>query len=370
MKYMYIFEMIFLMFFSLTNFNKKMYMGIVLISISFYAYIYDPPVTFDLYRHFLALDSIRLYGEYSLVYLTAPLSREYFFLIAKFNDNHLLPVVTSLLIYLISFFVINKACKKFGVVGNRELFVIFLFVALYEYPLMLSNIRYPLALALFSLFFYYDVFEQKKYFRMLYILLLFLHPGTAILIGLRILSCLKRRYIFLILMVGTIAAYLIGDNLLIIVLNIIAPVLNNDVFVTGMHDMFLNYTSEDAFRVAPVMLVPEILRSIFLLAVIVSVKCFCKENFIKYNDFFVFCSLGIFVAYITLLTGISNGNIFSRIGVYYPIMSVFSFIVLTGKLGNSNLFNIKIITLSYIFLFFLVLWGKIYEIDFFPFLKL
>lgn len=206
------------------------YFGVCAIILSVLYFFYVPPFEDDLYRHYELLEIIKdmslrdilinntisdndLYNSYlisSKIYLL------YLFFISKLPVIGFLPVVTTFIIYFLSF----KRIRKTAIEINAPRIAIILgflsFLCMTDYR-DFSCIRNMLAYALFSYTIYEDLVNNKnKYISFLfYGLLCLLHMSCVVLLGLRILLVfspkkgLRNFFIIAILSVYTLTPYLL-----------------------------------------------------------------------------------------------------------------------------------------------------------------
>ncbi len=368
MQYIFMIGMIVSLFFSFFKINPKLYSAILISFYSYFAYIYDPPENFDLYRHFGNLELLRVYGEQSLVYVTAPLSRYYFWIISYLHNDHLLPFFTIICIYSISFYAIHKLCCRYGMSITYENKIIFFYFAIFEYALAISNIRYPLAVMLVLIIYSTELQKKSLLLSFLYIVPALLHPGTLGLIVIKFLAGLKKIKFFLcIICLG--GGMVFFEKISSVLLSYSLSFFGNAILVFSVQELFVNYTSKDAFLVAPVMLIPDIMKSLFLIFMIAfSVRC--KKDKDNLNKFSL---IVLTFAYLSLITGVSNGNIFNRLSWVFPFL-IATYLIRTISIleKNGDYYRIKCFVLfiySSCSILWSVLWLKIYYIDFFPYIK-
>lgn len=178
------------------------------------------------------LDIIRMYNEMSIlnkfgwngleVYGEAPLSKFYLYTISLSNINRLLPIVNVLCVYFSILYVINKIGIKFNISNKIRCLAILYISMSIGYFSVTTNIRHPLAIALFFCVLIYDLIEKKnKIFCFIgYVITILIHPSMIILLLLRMLCNISLKYsLTLIVCLGFICINY-WDNILFFMLNI------------------------------------------------------------------------------------------------------------------------------------------------------
>ena len=371
MQYIFILGIIIIGVMSVLPVDKKIYMLIIVTFLSYFAYIFSPPVTFDLYRHFDSLEKLRMYGEDSLVYVTAPLSRYFFWSISYLGDNHMLPLVTCIMIYGISFYSLKIICDYYDISRLGKI-IIFLYVAMFEYPMSFINIRFPISVSIFLLAFIIENLKQhKKIGLILYLVSLFFHPGIFLLLIIRFLAKFNYKKLSFVIMPFCFVMIIFQQEILSFLFSFFLRYFGNAVFIFGIQEMISGYTNEHAFKVAPVMLLPDVIRSLFLIVVLIMLPKI-KVSTKKANDIINrFCLYALGFSYITLITGFSNGNFFARIAYVFPMLGVICLAsgIAKNKYRNFN-FTRNYFLITYLFVF--ALWSvfllKTYHIILFPFI--
>ena len=189
--------MIFIVYGAILFFNipAKYYLSSFAFVLSLLAYGYDPLRAYyeygiytDLFRIFNDIDMFRLYGDGYVAYMAAPLSRLYVSLFALFPENSLIAAVSALLFYGISFTILYRIGRAENADEKAIAAAGFLLVAITNYSVVIGNIRYPIATAIFVGLLYLDVHRHSIKAKMLYLFLPLFHPGSIIYLLMRSFS--------------------------------------------------------------------------------------------------------------------------------------------------------------------------------------
>lgn len=173
------------------------------------SYFINPSPTIDLARYFQKMEmlagfSLNHFLNYYDLSAKLDLSNWFLFFISKLNNVHLLPFIVMTFVYTVIFYMIldNSVRKQ---ISNKGVFLqIVIILSFLSFPGITSNIRNISAFVLFMFGFYLEVYHQKKSTQVwgMYILSVMLHKTAAILIIIRILSCvivkLKNRKILIV----------------------------------------------------------------------------------------------------------------------------------------------------------------------------
>ena len=190
------------------NIPAKYYLSSFAFVLSLLAYGYDPLRAYyeygiytDLFRIFNDIDMFRLYGDGYVAYMAAPLSRLYVSSFALFPENSLIAAVSALLFYGISFTILYRIGRAENADEKAIAAAGFLLVAITNYSVVIGNIRYPIATAIFVGLFYLDVHRHSIKAKLLYLFLPLFHPGSIIYLLMRSVTRRKMFFVFLFFMV-------------------------------------------------------------------------------------------------------------------------------------------------------------------------
>lgn len=350
---------LYILFFTLifVNIDAKKYIIFIVITLSILAYNFDPIYAYsygesyytDLIRIFNEMESFRqLNDEY--LYESAPLSRAYIWLFAMLNNDNLLILFTCIFVYTIGLSSIYKIGKRNKCSNRIILFSIFMSVSLYNYLLVISNIRYLLALTIFFVILYLDLVNRKKLYWIGYVIDILFHPGIILFVIIRFLITNKIKYTVLFLFFIYLCFNFFIENIFSILINI------SDVFFSGLQSKMLVYKEISNFS-QPILsfYVFSIIQLVTLSIVIYDIKKYITMDYFKGYERFV--NMGIIIIIISVLL-LSNYQIFYRITailyLYLPVVSML------------DLMNLKIqkkkytAILRYIIFYILILVNLVY----------
>lgn len=280
--------------------SKMSYRGIWILNfaccivLSFFAYHLFPLKALDIYRYYTQIDIAMQSGVNFILqhddFVTLPFAGLYVSLFVVLGNKFLLPAVTCFIYYFfISSVVIkyarNNQKSKYGLV----LFLI-AFYLISNYLGVISGIRNPMAISLFCYILYKDLILKSNFTKCVfgYVSLCLFHPSTIILVIIRLLIFLDKKYdkiICLVLLYWT----LLKTNLISFLLKI-----SNNSFIMLLSEKLISYDSTEANAVANVSLY-TIVYLVFYLSGILTYfiyKKYCsqsiKENTTAFNRFLIF----------------------------------------------------------------------------------
>ncbi|WP_024860107.1 hypothetical protein [Ruminococcus flavefaciens] len=189
--------------------NSKMYVATAVILLSVIAYLFDPIKAWiengnytDLYRFFQDMEAFRVYGwngdrEYfSTTYNNLPLVKMFLYFISLLGNFRFLSLITCLIVY--GFFgklLCDIQCDemrdaRFASTG------MFMFIAMENFKVAITNIRMPIGMTLFCLILYYDMVKKKSPLICFacYFALLTIHSVFALFILIRLLAYLTNKF--------------------------------------------------------------------------------------------------------------------------------------------------------------------------------
>lgn len=307
------------------NINAKKYIFFIVITLSILAYNFDPIYVYgfgdnyytDLIRIFNEIESVRqLNDEY--LYESAPLSKIYISLFAILNDNNLLPFFTCIFVYSIGLYSIYKIGKKSKCSNRLILCSIFMSVSLYNYLMVITNIRYLLALTIFFVILYLDLVCKKRIYCIGYIIDILFHPGIIILLIIRFLTLKNIKNSVMILFMMYICFNFFLDDIFNILINI------SNVFFSGLQSKMLIYRDIGNFE-KPTMsfYIFSIIQLSILSIVIYDIKKYIKVNYFTSYKYFI--NIGILIVIISVMM-LSNYQLLYRITailyLYLPVIAM------------------------------------------------
>lgn len=181
--------MIFMMF------SKKSYLYCILIAItlSIVAFFFTPPPSYDLYRIFEKIEWFKNMNilEFLKIY-SSNLEIGFNFvllLIVKNLNKHFVPMIFSLIGYLIMFYIICDYSKIKKISSSKTVFIIIVFLLSYQHMYLISGIRNFIAIIFFVLLLYIEKIKKKENIitHILYIIPLLFHNSMFVFILFRLL---------------------------------------------------------------------------------------------------------------------------------------------------------------------------------------
>jgi hypothetical protein len=204
---------LFLVSFLKVKFKYVAIMNIVLLTLV--AYLFDPQIA--LIKHGFYTDLVRIFNELRIIKdytfkdaflcLAYPFNSEYsglwlnniiMFLCSKSNKFNLLSCFSSIVSYSVLFLTLNRVldyCKQKRVI---RIFSIIMVFCLTDYVSVICNIRNPIALFIDICVLYWDLVERKNTLLCfsVYILMIFIHPMTILVLLLRISLYFCNNFVF------------------------------------------------------------------------------------------------------------------------------------------------------------------------------
>ena len=159
--------------------------------------------TTDLYRHFITIDEIRLYGFNTISSVdNIFVIKLLFYFIAKLNNNYLLASVSTFITYTIFFAILYDKNKKEKKPTFYISYCIILFFALCNYYYVTTGIKNCLAFSTLGLAILLEESKKKKISKCLMICSIFMHGSSLFIILLYYLTKInflkgKKRYFIL-----------------------------------------------------------------------------------------------------------------------------------------------------------------------------
>ena len=202
----------------------RLYMILAAIGLSSLYFFYQPPVVYDLYRHYEALHVLRRYDLWTVMsgginkyyesvaifQQGAPVYLLYACLISYLKIDQLLAVITGIMIYTSSSSIILMAADDLGedIADWKISFCFFFLLAMVDFR-SISGLRNMTAYALFAYVLYKDLVRNanKPLCILAYLAIAYVHSSTFILIILRLLLELNRFIPKLALMIIPLAAF-------------------------------------------------------------------------------------------------------------------------------------------------------------------
>lgn len=170
------------------------------------SYFFKPRLGYDLYAYNLWLDTMMSLNKVDLInYIFHSgefLIMLYFYFIALMGNYSLVQVFPTLIFYFIIFYMIFDYAKLKKKSTMKVILTSILFCSLFKYVFVVSCMRYPLAYVIFTLGLYLEFIKHKKsiLYKFIYIIPIFIHISSFMLLIFRILLELKNKKIIYFLL--------------------------------------------------------------------------------------------------------------------------------------------------------------------------
>lgn len=338
---------------------------------SIIAFCYDPYLQastnvhgsgVDLCRHFDSLDYIRMNGSKN-IYIEAPLSALYLFLVANiFDNNHYLPMISIWIFYGISFFSLFKFLNYFDLDDDIKRFSVSIFLCVTEFFAPMNNIRYPIATSIFLLILFYDVVKQYKFAKYLYLIPICMHPGIIFAVMVRYISIVRIKYVFFVAIILFFGIYNYFDTLLMGLAGLFYefPALQMQIISVGVK--FVNYSENVVYEVPLIHKIMSTYMLLFFLGIFLLVNNY-KSYFSK-NIWFRMSLIVIILAIMGCITNFMGGNFTARFLSIAPFFST----IMTADImkhyknkSDGSYFVVKMMIFIFAFIPLLVYLLKIYH---------
>jgi hypothetical protein len=356
------------------KYNLKFYMFFVAAFFSFFGFLYDPIAQLDavkigsgvdLVRYFDELARFRFYGDSYNGYLSQPLSRYYLMFFSNFDNDHLLPGVTTFLIYIINLTILYKIGKKNKFSDSIIAIGMITFIAFNDYFSTINTIRYPMAMTLFFLVLYWDLFCNIQFVKIFYIIPILFHPGITVLLLSRVISQGRLKY-SIIFGIGFVAILISGFyEIFDYLINFTDSLFGTSIFASGLQTKTLSYTDGVVYQVPMLTLMVASFITLILPFFTFIVMRINEEWVIKNRKFITMECFLVIMSIFFLVTNISTGNMTTRISTAVSffagvlIMPIeYSFIRYYNEQINYRIFNLFF--LGYIGILIVLRFGKQY----------
>ncbi|WP_294143623.1 hypothetical protein [uncultured Clostridium sp.] len=210
--------------------SRYVYMYIAIFALAGLALFMWPDNKYDLYRHYLTLEKYRTLNFSQVLNLTErsvgttiteqavdnyisayPVYSTFAWFISKIGIYQLLPFLTIFIIYILPVYRIQEIAKKRRYFSRVTAILFILMLLSNNYFFMLSNIRQPLASAIFAFVLYEDLVNKrnKLFCFVAYIMVCFIHSSGYMFLGLRIVLLFYNQYTRYIIYPGIFVSHTI-----------------------------------------------------------------------------------------------------------------------------------------------------------------
>lgn len=299
--------------------NMVIYMAIIMGAYSLVAFNFDPVLQqmncggegVDLYRHFMSLDLIR-FGNSDELYIEAPFSALYLYGIATlFDNNHMLPLISTWIFYIIYFYIVISYCKKIGAKYSIVKSVIFISICFMVFFGVMNNIRYPIAMTMF-MFVLYNEMLTRQIGKLWYILPVLMHPGIIFLVIIRALAQNKMKYSITIGSIASLMILLDFDNIIQIMISFLSFVPDLQYLIIKTTIKMYSYSSGDEYAV-PLLFRATSLYVFFVFVILLMLATNYQSELYKNKLFMRMAKITILVVIVGEVTNYMDGNFSDRI---------------------------------------------------------
>lgn len=334
--------------------RKYFYVFLITLLLSVLASLYNPITAYengnytDLYRFYQTINSIKgypfnndvlIFQEYNNIIVMKVL----LFVISRIGINALLPFISSFVFYGVSGIFIIKICEKYNVSSKIMGLSFFLFICLFNYKMVISNIRCPVGEAIFVLTLYYDFLKEKKskLYLLGYLICCGIHPIFILFIILRLMLLIKNKVIEKIYY----AIILLYSLFINVFFELIAKLTNIELF--GYIYMKMNYYTNLWNGKTNELLI--ILTGILQIGVLIYLLFILRNILDKKSSEFKFYKLSIIY---TILSISSYGNfvIFQRCTWLLIFFIIYWYVYIKSLKSKNNRFKVAIYDIVILFL--------------------
>lgn len=210
----------------------RKYLCFLIIFIFTVSYSYQPIGDPDLYRYFQYINECKglsLFEVKELFNDSLFVKNFFFWLVANMNNPHLIPAITTSLVYGVGWYITCDSAENWNQLKNIPI-IMTIQAMCWQFISIVNNVRNVSAFALVTLAVYLDIVKRKKNLGilLLYVLPIFIHPAAILIIILRLLLLLPKGYI----LISTILAVLFST-------------LVNLLYVSGLANYFGAFFSKN-----------------------------------------------------------------------------------------------------------------------------
>ncbi len=299
----------------------------------------------DLYRFYYDIGIFRKHGwntpdqYFKTAYSTMPITKAYIYLISLLRIDGFLPAITCFIVYGLMAKLINEVGKKNNIRIVTICFAFLYFVALNNYKVSITNIRLPIAFALFMILIYNDLVKNKHKFLCYvgYFSLVLIHNSMIIWLAIYFLAKLANRFTLLYLCLFTLAS-----NVLLQITSIILKNFPSSNFINNILYKIDFYTSQQMLESTRGEWQVWLIASLrFIVFAYMLFYIWQRNNHIirnsNYNKLFIFsvilCTFGI--------GSIWNFHLFNRISNFSVYLMPLWILVIFNFSNNINIIKIK-----------------------------
>ncbi len=351
---------------TLFNVKPTVYLLAVIVIMSIFAYLFDPILAWeqsggsgmDGVRYYGIVDSFRTWGWNDEFFIGVPGSSVLLYFYSLFPNNHFMQLINFVIYMLIVMGTVYEIGKELSL-ANRNivtgLFFAFLFTGFVS---VINSIRYPMAVALFIFVLYLDVFRNHLWAKILYIVPVLTHPGSAMFVLIRFWARGNIAYSILLLMMLAIIFTISGYGIADILLSFSSFLSPDAVVLIGMADKASSYTSEAVYDIGLILRICIVLVSLLML--LISIHIIRIKYEIENKSLRLICNMGVIIPVFGMaaLFTIEDSNISSRLvlsgffAFYFSV--IYLFLVKIYSQSKAKLFNINCVFWTFALYWFLI----------------
>ncbi|MEG0643129.1 MAG: EpsG family protein [Clostridia bacterium] len=291
--------------------------GMIASILSILAFFWFPSKGYDLYEYYNWTYNFTTFNfKDTLKYLLTNyeiISMLYFYIMSKVGVYQLIQVIPTFAFYFLAYYIIVDYSNIKKIPIKNTIFVSIILLSLYKYIFVIGAFRYSLAYMVFAFGLYLNYFKHKnnKLVWLLYILPVFIHSSTIILLAFRVLALIKNKKIKIsLVIVGSLIALFPS-----VIINII-EFLPNFSFLYTIKTKIIYYFAQEN--------IPLNLQYFFRIVqslVLISLMFYCNiknkddENIKNYSKY-------VEIVCIIIIFNFSNYTLFSRLSDYIILLSM------------------------------------------------
>ena len=288
----------------------RIYMILAAVGLSSLYFFFQPPVRYDLYRHYEMMHLIRKYDLWTVmsgalnnknrvlesIQQGSPVYLFYTYLISRLQIDQLLPVLTGIVIYVSTSSIILMAADDIdeNIADWKISFCFFFLLAMLDFR-TISGLRNMTSYALFAYVLYKDLVRKanKPLCFIAYLVIANIHTSIYILIFIRLLIVLNRLIPKVVLVIGLLAAYSSVD--------LILHYLERYAYIPMIQALIIKMYIYGFGGGSRYIIYKGVLRFIFMVIYLL-LYLYCRkkipqtERFYKYGDFILLFSMYAFGA--------------------------------------------------------------------------
>lgn len=257
------------------------------------AYLFYPVGgNYDLSKYYHLMDMIKIDDVESIIYINnyfEILFRIYMYVISVIGNYRLFQFFPVLIFYSILLYMIFDYGKTREYSNFFIALTCFLCIILFRFVLIVSAIRYALAYIIFAFALYLDLIKKRKgkLIKLLYILPIFIHKTSIILLLFRLLIEIKNKKIIYFIFVLFIFVFFFPE----LIISILVPFKNIKV-IESLINMIYGYLIEENIPIY-MQLIFRLIQTVFF--VLCSFFCYHKVEDVSIKKYyFMLMLIGVF----------------------------------------------------------------------------